>query len=76
MQFLLVFLATCCGDVCWTRYIAAVAVKDRWRAVRWNAAIVALGAFTIVSYTANHWLLIPAVLGGALGTYFAVGEKS
>jgi hypothetical protein len=29
------------------------------------------GAFTAISYIENHWALIPATIGGMIGTYIS-----
>lgn len=70
---LLVFTAVASADVCWARYVGAVGARSRWVASSWAAALYVLGSFSVVEYTANHWLLIPAVLGSFAGT--AVGVR-
>jgi hypothetical protein len=70
---LLVFLATLTADICWARYTGHAANGERWAAAWWGAGIYAFGAFTVVVYTADHWMVVPAVLGAFVGT--AVGVK-
>jgi uncharacterized membrane protein YkvI len=72
LNYLLVFVATVAVDYAWTRYIAEAAAKRPTHAALWSAAIIACGGFNVVAYTADHWLLIPAILGAFVGTWFAV----
>lgn len=72
MTFILVFLATAIADVFWTRYMRTVTAKKALAAALWSAGIIGLSAFTVVSYTSNHWLLVPAMAGAFVGTFFTV----
>lgn len=69
----LVFAATAIADVCWARYTAHASNGDRWAAASWGVGIYLAGAFTVLQYTADHWMVVPAVLGAFVGT--AVGVK-
>ena len=40
-----------------------------------GALIMLAGAFTAIGYIEDHYLLIPAVLGGFIGTYVAASKK-
>lgn len=71
-NWVLVFVAMMGADFAWTKYTLGVAAKDAFGAASWSAVIVGCGAFTVVSYTTNRWLLIPALLGAFIGTYLAV----
>lgn len=70
------FVAMMGADYAWTKYTLEVAAKDAVSAGLWSAVIVGCGAFTVVSYTTDRWLLIPALLGAFLGTYIAVKKES
>jgi len=69
---LLIMLAVAVGDYLWTIYINYVSAKRPHMAALAGTAIYMFGAFNVVSYTSNHWYLVPAVVGGYLGTWFAV----
>ena len=73
IRWVLVFLATAACDLCWARYTLYVTDGARWPAAFWAAAIYVVAAFTVVEYTADHWMVVPAVLGAFVGT--AVGVK-
>jgi hypothetical protein len=72
VQGLLVFLSTAAADICWVRFIAAAESRARWAAASWSTLLFALGAIAITSYTTNHWLLAPALLGAFVGTAIGV----
>jgi type IV secretory pathway protease TraF len=70
---LIVFLAVAAGDVCWARYTSACAKGTRWTAASWGVGLYALGAISVVNYTVDHRLIVPALLGAFVGT--ALGVK-
>lgn len=72
LQGVVVFVAVMAADFAWTKYMMYAAAKNPHRAALWNTVIIALGSVSVVSYTENHWMLIPALLGAYLGTYVAV----
>lgn len=72
LQGVVVFASVAAADYAWTKYNMHSAAKHPHRAAGWSAAIIAFGAVSVVSYTTNHWLLIPALLGAYVGTYVAV----
>lgn len=72
MKWLLVFTVTVIADYFWARYTAHVADKNRFRAAWFSLLIMACSGFTVVSFTRDLWLLIPAALGAAVGTLMAV----
>jgi tryptophan-rich sensory protein len=56
----------------WAKSIKAIASNKPVTAALFASFITLSGAITIISYTTNHWLLIPAVLGSGVGTYLSV----
>lgn len=67
LPYILVFLATALVDLLWTLYIQA-SVKGSHLATLYNTALFLLGSVVFLSFTENHWLLLPGCLGAALGT--------
>lgn len=74
-QFLAVFIATFIADVCWTKYFLEVGKHRELPAANWSAAIIAIGAFTVISYTINHWLTLAAIFGSWFGTWWTVRRE-
>jgi hypothetical protein len=73
LKALLVSIAFVVLDVAWARYMTCIAEKRVRGAVLWSAAISLLAGFSVIQYVDDNWMLIPATLGGAVGTW--VGMK-
>lgn len=72
LNWFFVLVAMLVGDYFWARWAYYVSRKDAEQAAGFSILIVFCSGFTIVEYTENHWLLIPAAIGAALGTFIAV----
>jgi hypothetical protein len=69
LKFILVFFAVALADGAWTLYMQGVAEQRKWKASVSSVLIIALGAFTAISYIEDRRLLIPALLGAFVGTF-------
>lgn len=67
---LVVFTTTALLDLAWARYTIALGLRQAWRASVWSAVITVASGLTFVQVVDNNWLLIPAALGAAVGTYW------
>lgn len=65
----LVFFIDFVVDFAWSMYIRSLAKNKSLNAAFWSAFISLAGGITVIAYVENNWLLIPAVVGGAIGTY-------
>lgn len=70
-----IFLLDLFVSFAWARCIKAVADNQSLMAGIWSGILSLAGAVTVISYTHNNWLLIPAVIGSAIGTYISVKFK-
>lgn len=75
LQAALVLVAFIVLDFIWARYMTAVAAGHRVHAALWSFAITALSGFSVIQYVENHWMLVPACIGCAIGTYFGTHKK-
>lgn len=64
-----VFFVDLVVDFAWSMYIRSLANNKSFQAALWSAFIFLAGGVTAIAYVENNWLLIPAVVGGAIGTY-------
>lgn len=71
---LMVFAATFALDYVWTKYIAAVGHKTPHLAALWSTSMIPLGAVSVLGYTQNKWLLLPAMAGAYASTWLAVAR--
>lgn len=72
LTWLFTFAAMLATDLAWARYILSANQRAPLEAGGWAVALFLLGAFTVLGYTRDRWLLIPATLGAFAGTYFGV----
>lgn len=56
-------------DFAWAVYIKALGENRYVKAALWSGFIALISGITIIKYVDNHWLLVPAVVGGMIGTY-------
>jgi hypothetical protein len=75
MEYVLIFIATIIVDVAWTLYLIKVEERNVIQSGVWAVVIYLLGALIVLSYSTNHLLLIPAVLGSFIGTAGTVWYK-
>ncbi len=73
IEYAVAFFSIFFLDIVYTYYLRCVAKNNAFGASVWSVACYLLGSVAVISYTTNHWLLIPAVFGAFLGTY--VGMK-
>jgi hypothetical protein len=52
-----------------------VGKKNAIFAATWSALIVAVGGFTVISYTINHWFILASLIGSWVGTYITIGRE-
>jgi len=71
-KYLAVFLAMAVTDGVWAQWMTAVANHNALEAAFWTTGTIILGAFVVVSYVENKRLVLPAALGGAIGTYISM----
>jgi hypothetical protein len=62
-------------DIVYTYYLRCVAKDNALGASFWSVACYLLGTVAVISYTTNHWLIIPAVAGAFCGTYAGMKLK-
>ena len=62
-------------DIVYTYYLRCVANDRVLGASSWSVACYILGSVAVISYTTNHWLIIPAVAGAFCGTYVGMKVK-
>jgi len=72
-EYIVTFFAIFFLDIVYTYYLRCVASENVLGASFWSVACYILGSIAVISYTINHWLIIPACLGAFAGTF--VGMK-
>lgn len=62
-------------DFAWAKYNIATAEKRVLKSSVYAVAVYLLSAMAIMSYTENHWMLIPAAVGSFAGTMVSVWHE-
>lgn len=76
MIYVAVFFAYVALDYCWSKYTKMVGQDRALAAANWAVALLLIGAFGLLGYVQNHWLLVPAALGSWVGTYYSLRGSS
>lgn len=63
-------------DYIWALYTAAVAAKKPLPSAVWSVGIYLAGGISVISYTEDHWTLVPLIIGSFFGTYTAVRREA
>lgn len=71
-KFTTVLAAVAISDFIWAKYMSSVAQGASVVASLWSVLVIALGAYTVVSYVEDKRLVIAACIGAAIGTYLGV----
>lgn len=66
-----VFASMAALDLVWARYTYAMVHHRIFKSGVYAVLIIGLSGTTIIGYTSNHWLLIPAAFGAFGGTALA-----
>ena len=74
-MFLLIFILDLIVAFAWGKCVKAVSDNEAMKAALWSSFITLSAAISIISYNQNNLLIIPAILGGAIGTYLSVKYK-
>ena len=72
LQFCGVMGLVAFSDVCWTFYFIKTADRLAAQAAGWSSVVVGCGAITTLGYVHDLRLVIAAMLGAWLGTYFTI----
>lgn len=72
LEILLVFVVTFFSDVLWTLFIRHTAKGNALVSASTGAAIYVFNGLAVIVYVGNPYMLIPAAIGGFIGSYITV----
>jgi hypothetical protein len=75
IHFMGTFTAMLFVDVCWAKYFLSVSKHKPLPSAMWGSLIVLFGAISTINYVQDKWMLVPAVLGAFVGSYFTVRRE-
>lgn len=76
MTYIITFIAVFITDFLNAKFIKAVQHSQPYTAAFWATFVTLTASIAVINYTNDHWQLVPALLGAALGTYFAVVKNN
>ena len=59
-------------DIFYAYYIKAIQDEEALKAGLWAGTVYAIASVSVINFTINHWLIIPASLGAVCGTYVGI----
>lgn len=71
-QAALTFAAVFALDLFYAKYTRAVAEGVKGWACVHSAAIIAFAGYAAINYVNDPWMLLPAMAGAAVGTFFGM----
>jgi len=74
-DYLCTFFAVLALDVVNTYYLQSITKEYPIRASLWAVVVTFASSVAIISYTKDHMMLIPALLGAFVGTYISMKVK-
>ena len=73
ITYLITFIAVFLTDVLYIYFIKSIQENKALQAAFWSVVVTGTASITVISYTEDHWALIPALAGAFCGTL--VGMK-
>jgi len=74
-EYILTFISLFFIDIFYTYYLKSVADGKALVSACWSVVVTIIGAFVVINYTTNHYVLIPAALGAFCGTFAGIYIK-
>lgn len=68
-QYIITFLAVGATDMLYVMYVRSVQQNAPWQAAWWSLVVTFTNSVAVINYTEDHWAIVPALLGAAMGTY-------
>jgi xanthine/uracil permease len=72
IDFVVTFIAMFLVDIIFAYYLKAVNTDKAVKAGLWAAMVTFVNIVAVISYTENHLMVIPAVLGAFAGTFVGI----
>ena len=74
MKYISAFFIMLVVDYAWSVYIRSAAERKAVKASITSAVIFLSSSLLTIEFVEDRWILIPAMLGGIVGTYLSVSR--
>jgi len=68
-SYIITFCAVGATDMLYVMYVRSVQQNVPLQAAWWAVVVTLTNSIAVINYTEDHWALVPALLGAAIGTY-------
>jgi uncharacterized membrane protein YfcA len=72
ITYIITFIAVFLTDVLYIYFVKAIQNDKTLQAAFWSVIVTLTASITVISYTEDHYALIPALLGAFFGTYIGM----
>ena len=71
-SYIITFFAVGATDMLYVMYVRSVQQNAPGQAAWWAVVVTLTNSIAVINYTEDHWALVPALLGAAIGTYIGM----
>lgn len=71
-SYTITFFAVGVTDLLYVMYVRSVQQNAPIQAAWWSLVVTFTNSIAVINYTEDHWALVPALLGAAVGTYLGM----
>ena len=75
INYLITFFAVFLTDILYVYFVRSIQQDKAWSAAWWSMVVTFTASISVINYTADHYALIPALLGAFTGTWFGMKFK-
>jgi uncharacterized membrane protein YfcA len=72
LEYFITFVAVFLTDILYVYFVKAIQHDEPLQAGLWSVVVTFTASVAVINYTADHWALIPALLGAFAGTWIGM----
>ena len=75
LEYVITFFAVFATDLIYVYFVKSIQDNRPAMAAWWSMTVTFTASVAVINYTADHWALIPALVGAYCGTLFGMRIK-
>ena len=75
LEYVITFFAVFATDLIYVYFVKSIQSNQPLQAGLWSVVVTFTASVAVINYTADHWALIPALLGAFAGTWAGMKIK-
>ena len=72
LDYVVTFFAVFATDLIYVYFVRSIQNNQPLQAGLWSVVVTFTASVAVINYTADHWALIPALLGAFAGTWIGM----